>query len=366
MKRLILGLAVGVFLLSACQSNSDEYNIEGEISNFQDSVLYLGKQVSGIPVFDTIAVNNGSFNISGKVEQPTFAQILTADHSAGFPVILEPGNISITGNADSMAMGKISVSGTPNNKALQEYMDIQKPFMPQIRQLQGKYMQASSTKNQDAMDSVRNVMDSLGAVIDQKTDDFISGHPKSIVSAIALQSVMMRLDDDKLQSLYSGLDTSVQNSVYGSRIGAKISSSQKTKVGATAPDFTLKTPEGKSVSLSSFKGKYVLVDFWASWCGPCRAENPNVVATYKKYKDKDFTILGVSLDSDKEDWTKAIKDDGLLWTQVSDLKKWNSAAAKLYGIQAIPANFLIGPSGKIIAKNLRGDDLKNKLAEVLN
>ncbi|MES2809852.1 MAG: TlpA disulfide reductase family protein, partial [Bacteroidota bacterium] len=146
-----------------------------------------------------------------------------------------------------------------------------------------------------------------------------------------------------------------------------IDEAKVTAIGALAPDFTQPDADGKLIKLSSFKGKYVLIDFWASWCGPCRAENPNVVKAYQKYKSKNFTILGVSLDrpNDKEGWLNAVKKDGLEWTQVSDLKYWSNAAAALYYVQSIPANFLLDPNGKIIAKNLRGTDLDDKLAEVL-
>jgi peroxiredoxin len=145
-----------------------------------------------------------------------------------------------------------------------------------------------------------------------------------------------------------------------------IESAKVTAIGAIAPDFTLPDANGTPVTLSSYKGKYVLIDFWASWCGPCRQENPNVVKAYNKYKTKKFTIIGVSLDKPgaKDAWMSAIKNDGLTWTQVSDLQFWDNKAAKLYGITSIPQNFLLDPTGKIIAKNLRGGDLEAKLAEI--
>lgn len=366
MKKIMLGLVLGLFVFASCNSGGEgSYTINGDLTNLDDSVLYLARQEGNMPSFDTLMINDGKFTFKGKTAQPVFAQIITPDQKAGFPLILESGTINISGNADSMMAGKIKVSGTPNNDDLQTFMAIQQPFMPLMMKMQGEYMQARMSGDSTTMQGIETTMDSVETVITDKMKAFVKDHPKSIVSAIALQSMMSSIDDADLNTLFDGLDTAVQNSTFGERIGSKVAAARKTSVGQLAPDFTMDNPEGKPVELSSLQGKYVLVDFWASWCGPCRVENPNVVRVYNKYKDKDFTILGVSLDKTKDAWTKAIKDDNLDWHQVSDLKYWDNSAAKLYGVQAIPANFLLDPSGKIIAKNLRGDALEEKLAEVI-
>jgi peroxiredoxin len=364
MKNMMLA-ALGLYLFSSCQAGGGGYTIQGNLTHLTDSVLYLARQEGSMPVFDTLKVAEGKFSFSGKADHPTFAQIITSDQRAGFPLYLEPGTIEITGNADSMAIGKVSVSGTPNNDDLNAFMQIQQPYVPMMMAMQSNYVQAQMSGDSVMAHQIEATTDSIQTVINGKMVAFVQDHPKSLVSVLVLRGMMNDLTSDQLSQLYSSLDTAVQHSEFGQPIGARLEVQQKTAIGKPAPDFTMNDTTGKPVSLSSFRGKYVLVDFWASWCGPCRAENPNVVKVYNQYKDKNFTILGVSLDQTKDAWEKAIRDDHLTWHHVSDLQFWDNSAAQLYGVEGIPANFLIGPDGKILAKDLRGDALGQKLAQLL-
>lgn len=196
-------------------------------------------------------------------------------------------------------------------------------------------------------------------------EDWVNSHPGSAIDAFLIY-VYMRpyMPVTTMEGIFDNLTTEAKNNAVARKIQNSIESSKLTAIGQQAPDFTQSDPKGKPVSLRSFVGKYVLVDFWASWCGPCRDENPNLVKVFNKYKSRNFTVLGVSLDKEKAKWIDAIKKDGLAWTQVSDLKYWENDVAKQYDISYIPANLFIDPKGKIIARNLRGEELLNKLKEI--
>ncbi len=313
---------------------------------------------------DTIArsaVSGGTFSLKGVIPEPNLYELNFGGPKKKTVLFIGNENIKIDGSVEDLATLEVKGSASED-----DFMSFQQVFNPYFARLNSLGQLANSTEGSLKRDSIAVLYNSTAGIIESKIDSFIQQKNSSFVSPFVLV-VTNQLTDDPLllERRFLSLSPVVQESMYGKYLKEQIENGKIGAVGTSEIDFTQNDTSGKPVSLSSFKGKYVLVDFWASWCRPCRMENPNVLAAYGKFKSKNFTVLGVSLDRERSPWIKAIQDDRLDWQQVSDLKFWNNEAAAKYRIQQIPQNFLIDPNGKIIAKNLRGPDLDSRLCELL-
>lgn len=372
MKKVFIILVISIGLLSFKSIITNDYIITGTINGIENGTsitLERQDETKGIIIIDSTKVQDGKFSFKGTALEPSIHFLQVKNITGKVVFILEEGKINLLVYKDSIPKSKIG--GTKNNDYLYNFnLSAQK-----IQRNMFNFQSANMQKITDAQAKhdtlvINNLMKEYNQFqekMNMLTSKYPEENPKSFISVVILENLLNNpnADVENLKKTYSNLDISIKNTKPGKSVENKLANFKSVGINDIAPDFSAPNPNGNIISLKKSLGKVTIIDFWASWCGPCRRENPNVVALYNEFHSKGLNIVGVSLDKTLEDWQKAITKDGITWTQVSNLKFWEDPIAKLYKVQQIPTTFILDASGKIVAKDLRGTELKAKVIELL-
>lgn len=374
MQKTIIALSL-VTLLASCGGNKDKngFQLKGTLTNSNGEMLYLDKLVANGPVaVDSATLNDkGEFEFVNYTPKIGFYRLRLTQQNFAMLVLDSSDKVNLTADIKDIT-STYKTEGSPETKLFLEFADLSKKRELRLDSLNKAFMMLIEPIK---MDTAK--VEAISKTFEEPYNNIVNPLNEAMIEKIKQNTTMyscimaiQSLEPDKYPDLFKALDAGLSKKFPNDNnikmFHDMVQRLSTTEIGQLSPDIVLPSPDGKEIALSSLRGKVVLVDFWASWCGPCRKEMPNVVQAYAKYKNKGFEIYGVSLDQDKDRWVEAIAKDGITWPQVSELKQWESQVVKQFNIQGIPYTLLLDREGKILAKNLRGEELEAKLAEVLN
>ncbi len=348
-----------VFCIMQLSLRSQNTIVTGYIKGFTSRQLEIGYHAGEKSKTDTVRVVKGKFTWKANLAEPQ--QVYLVFPNMYYPFFAQSGHIQITGIADSSE--SFVVTGS---KVQDEYIEFQKS-LKDLTDQEALLPQDNREMREEEKKALDVKLNEIEEARRKREDQYIAVHPTSFLSVhLITERASYGTDYADVKKLYDRLGVTAKQTMSGKALAKRLDVLKRSAIGNQMIDFRQKDTTGSDVHFANFKGKYVLVDFWASWCGPCRAENPNVLKAYNKYKDKNFTVVGISLDDKGDNWKKAIRDDNMPWAQLSDLRGFNNEVSSYYGIEGIPSNLLVDPTGKIIARDLRGEKLQQKLGELLN